>query len=300
MIRSDYRLRGTAACTTFPVRSRSSPRFRSSDAPPSWKRFARCCRRPRARAGAWCCWPASRAPARAASCASSRARRRSDGALVLYGACDAVVHTPYGPFVEALDHLARVTDPAELRAALGTAGGELTRLLPDLPARIGDLPPPVKADPDTERHRLHTAVTDLLAGHQPAPARTARDRGRALGRRPDAASPSSPRARGRERAPAAARHVPRHRGRPAGHALRNARRPAPIRRRRAAAAGRAFRAKKSRSSSAAPPEAGRRRRARARAGDRRPHRRQRVPRLRAVARARRDRASSRSPAARSG
>src|SRR4051812_27173466 len=26
-----------------------------------------------------------------------------DGVLVLYGACDAVVRTPYGPFVEALD-----------------------------------------------------------------------------------------------------------------------------------------------------------------------------------------------------
>ena len=88
----------------------------------------------------------------------------SDGALVLYGACDAVVRTPYGPFVEALDHLARTVDPSELREALGTGGGELTRLLPDLPLRIGDLPPPVKADPDTERHRLHTAVTDLLEG----------------------------------------------------------------------------------------------------------------------------------------
>jgi DNA-binding CsgD family transcriptional regulator/tetratricopeptide (TPR) repeat protein len=87
-----------------------------------------------------------------------------DGALVLYGACDAVVRIPYGPFVEALDHLARTADPAELRAALGTGGGELTRLLPDLAARIGELPPPVAADPDTERHRLHTAVTDLLSG----------------------------------------------------------------------------------------------------------------------------------------
>ncbi len=86
----------------------------------------------------------------------------SDGALVLYGACDAVVRTPYGPFAEALERLARVVDPAELRAALGTGGGELARLVPDLGARIGELPPPVKADPDTERHRLHTAMTDLL------------------------------------------------------------------------------------------------------------------------------------------
>jgi DNA-binding CsgD family transcriptional regulator/tetratricopeptide (TPR) repeat protein len=92
------------------------------------------------------------------------AEAAADGALVLYGACDAVVRTPYGAFVEALHQLARTIEPAELRAALGAGGGELTRLLPDLAARVGDLPSPVKADPDTERHRLHTAVADLLAG----------------------------------------------------------------------------------------------------------------------------------------
>jgi DNA-binding CsgD family transcriptional regulator/tetratricopeptide (TPR) repeat protein len=92
------------------------------------------------------------------------AEAAGSGALVLYGACDAVVRTPYGPFVEALEHVTRVVDPAELRLALGTSGGELTRLLPDLPARVGDLPAPVEADADTERHRLHTAVTELLVG----------------------------------------------------------------------------------------------------------------------------------------
>ncbi len=88
----------------------------------------------------------------------------AEGVLVLYGACDAVVHTPYRPFAEALDQLVRGTDPDVLRADLGSAGGELTRLLPDLPARVGGLPAPVAADPDTERHRLHTAVSDVLAG----------------------------------------------------------------------------------------------------------------------------------------
>ena len=39
--------------------------------------------------------------------------------LVLYGACDAVVRTPYGPFVEALERLVQMTDVAQLRAALG-------------------------------------------------------------------------------------------------------------------------------------------------------------------------------------
>jgi DNA-binding SARP family transcriptional activator/DNA-binding CsgD family transcriptional regulator len=86
------------------------------------------------------------------------------GALVLYGACDGMVRPPYGPFVEALDHLARVADSKELRAALGPTGGELVRLLPELPSRVGGLAAPVAGDPDTERHRLHTAVTDLLAG----------------------------------------------------------------------------------------------------------------------------------------
>ncbi len=86
-----------------------------------------------------------------------------DGALVLYGSCDAAVSTPYGPVVEALDHLLRVTDVAELRTALGASGGEITRLVPELPALVGDLPTSAGADPDTERHRLHMAVAELLA-----------------------------------------------------------------------------------------------------------------------------------------
>ena len=87
----------------------------------------------------------------------------ADGILVLYGACDAVVHTPYGPFVTALNQLARVTEPDLLRRDLGTGGGELARLLPDLSQRVGELPVPVPGDPDAQRHRLHTAVADLLA-----------------------------------------------------------------------------------------------------------------------------------------
>jgi DNA-binding CsgD family transcriptional regulator/tetratricopeptide (TPR) repeat protein len=86
-----------------------------------------------------------------------------EGTLVLYGACDAVIRTPYGPFVEALERLVWMTEVAQLRSALGAGGGELTRLLPDLPLRVGELRQPVESDPDTERHRLHTAVAELLA-----------------------------------------------------------------------------------------------------------------------------------------
>jgi DNA-binding CsgD family transcriptional regulator/tetratricopeptide (TPR) repeat protein len=85
----------------------------------------------------------------------------ADGALVLYGACDVQVRSPYGAFVEALDQLARAAGPEALRSAAGAGAGELTRLLPEL---AGDVPAALAGDPDTERHRLHTAVADLLAG----------------------------------------------------------------------------------------------------------------------------------------
>src|SRR5436305_15102740 len=38
----------------------------------------------------------------------------ADGALVLYGACDAVVQAPYGPFAEALERLPDVVEPDQL------------------------------------------------------------------------------------------------------------------------------------------------------------------------------------------
>ena len=85
------------------------------------------------------------------------------GAFICYGACDSEVRRPYRPFVEALDQLVRSIDETTLRSTLGPHGGELSRLLPDLASRVGEPAPPVAPDPDTERHRLHGAVADLLA-----------------------------------------------------------------------------------------------------------------------------------------
>ena len=87
----------------------------------------------------------------------------ASGALVLYGACDAAARAPYGPFVEALDRLARVSEPR--RAARRDRRQRRARRasLPELPALLGGLPEPIAADPDTERHRLHIAVAELLA-----------------------------------------------------------------------------------------------------------------------------------------
>jgi DNA-binding CsgD family transcriptional regulator len=91
------------------------------------------------------------------------AREAAESALVLYGACDPVVRRPYGPFVEALEQLIRRANPEMLGDVLGSVGGELSRLLPELGHPAGEPTPPLAADPDTERHRLHSAVADLLA-----------------------------------------------------------------------------------------------------------------------------------------
>ena len=83
----------------------------------------------------------------------------ADGALVLYGASDAVVNTPYGPFAQVLEHLARVIDPSELARRLAVPAGSSRGC--GLTYRAGSVssPRPSKADPDTERHRLHTALS---------------------------------------------------------------------------------------------------------------------------------------------
>ncbi len=116
-----------------------------------------------ARGAASHCSPASRAPGRAAWCASSPARPRPEGHSSSTGPATRRCGRRTGlSSRHSIDSL-RATEVGQLQAALGAGGGELTRLLPDLPTLLGELPAPVEADPDTERHRLHTAVADLLA-----------------------------------------------------------------------------------------------------------------------------------------
>ena len=83
---------------------------------------------------------------------------------VLYGRAEEGLGVPYGPFVEALDGYVRATDPVRLGAELGPLGGELTRLVPSLAARVPGLAEPLRAEPETERFRLLAAVAEFLAG----------------------------------------------------------------------------------------------------------------------------------------
>jgi tetratricopeptide (TPR) repeat protein len=86
-----------------------------------------------------------------------------DGGLVLFGRCEEDLGVPYQPFVEAIGGYAAVTDPGLLRRQAGARAGELSRILPGLAERIGDLRPPTDADAETERYLLLEAVVDLLA-----------------------------------------------------------------------------------------------------------------------------------------
>ena len=240
--------------STLPVRR---PRGRAGNAAGADARA------PRARAAGWCWSAASRARARAGSCASSPPRPPTDGALVLSGACDAVVRTP----VRAVRRGARPARAAHRRRTScgrrsAPAAASSRACCPTCRPGSASCRLRSTADPDTERHRLHTAVTDLLAGIS--------------GRRPvllvleDGHWADAPtllllrhlaRAPGSARA-AAARHLPRHRGRRARGALGDARRPAPLRRRRPAAARRPLRR---RGGGVRPPR--RRRRSRRRAAE---------------------------------
>ena len=85
------------------------------------------------------------------------------GTSILWGRCDEELGVPFEPFAEALRHYASCVPVDRLRAELGPLGGELTRMLPDLVARVPGLAAPVPTDPETERHRLFEAVSDFLA-----------------------------------------------------------------------------------------------------------------------------------------
>ena len=85
------------------------------------------------------------------------------GGTVLWGRCDPELGAPFEPFVEALRRYTGGVPAERLREEVGPLAGELTRLLPELSARVPGLAEPLKAEPETERHRMFEAVTDLLS-----------------------------------------------------------------------------------------------------------------------------------------
>jgi DNA-binding SARP family transcriptional activator len=84
-----------------------------------------------------------------------------EGVLVLYGACDGAITAPYQPLLDWFAFLLRVGDEGALTSLTG--GVEpLVRLVSELTAPSEE-PVGPHSDPASERYRLQTAVTNLLA-----------------------------------------------------------------------------------------------------------------------------------------
>ena len=178
MIRLDHRW---TLRPPFPARSGSRPRSPS----PGGRRSSRRCgpsfpaARARAAGRRWS--PAIRARGRAASCASSHVGSPAKGRP-----CSTVTRRGrrLGLRCSRLPSSISYGTPSRRCCASTWApvAAELTRLMPELVTRVGELPAPaMRPTPDAERQRLHTAVTDLLVGVSSEAPRAPRARGRALG-----------------------------------------------------------------------------------------------------------------------
>lgn len=89
-------------------------------------------------------------------------RAHEEGITVLLGSCDEELGAPYRPFAEALSHFVANAPEALLRSHVAEQGGELSRMVPALEKRLGQLPPQQSTDPDTERYLVYAAVVGLL------------------------------------------------------------------------------------------------------------------------------------------
>ena len=130
------------------------------------------------------------------------------GALVLYGVSDAVVSTPYQPLREWLAFLLRVCRPETLEEALGSEGGQLARLVPEL-EQLG-ISATEAGDAEADRYLLQSAATKLLTRLSRAQPLLLLGRP-PLGRHRDAGPPSPARTHRAGVAAARGRRLPRSR-----------------------------------------------------------------------------------------
>ena len=87
----------------------------------------------------------------------------ADGAIVLTGRCQEGAEVAYGPWAEALGQYVEHAPEKILEQHAARHAGELGRIVPQLRARLPELPPPVRtADPESERYLVFSAATDLL------------------------------------------------------------------------------------------------------------------------------------------
>ena len=110
------------------------------------------------------CSGASRAPARAGWCASSRARRHARACACSTAPAMRSCARPTGRSWRRSTSSRGRWSPPSCAPRSAPAAASCPGCCPISTRASAELPAAVKADPDTERHRLHSAVTDLLAG----------------------------------------------------------------------------------------------------------------------------------------
>jgi class 3 adenylate cyclase len=87
---------------------------------------------------------------------------RGGATLVGHSYEEGSLSLPYLPFVEALRSLVLASEPEVLRSALGSAGGDVARIVSEIRERVAVEPRPPSGDPEEDRWRLMEAVTGFL------------------------------------------------------------------------------------------------------------------------------------------
>jgi class 3 adenylate cyclase len=88
----------------------------------------------------------------------------AEGFVVAWGACSEELSAPYEPWIQTCTHLVEHAREDLLAGYAGQHGGELTRLAPNLPARLPGIAAARASDPETERLFLFDAVAAFI-GH---------------------------------------------------------------------------------------------------------------------------------------
>lgn len=81
----------------------------------------------------------------------------------LIGRCyDVDAPPPYLPFIEVLEGASREVDPETFRMALGSAAGEIAKVMPQLRNLYEDIPPGLDLPPEQERRYLFNSIVEFV------------------------------------------------------------------------------------------------------------------------------------------
>ncbi len=88
---------------------------------------------------------------------------RHRGAYANIGHCHEMEGSPpYVPFIEMLEHTARIAPKEGFRHALGDAAPEVAKLMPELRRMYPDIPAPIQLPPEQQRRFLFNAYRELI------------------------------------------------------------------------------------------------------------------------------------------